>query len=171
MHSDFEPDIEFEIQMKNPIEPKAICKIYESSILKCYLPLHQKRLEKDTQIDMMINYTYESIDEHGNKVLFVVDDYDSDYEDFHLKLKAPCGNYFLVGLLKDAGVNYIKIAIIVLAIICFIIMVIICFICFIIYKIKTRNMRGKYMRYVEEGSNNINNNNNIVMNNNEGKQS
>ena len=167
----FEPDIEFEIQMKNPIEPKAICKIYESSILKCYLPLHQKRLEKDTQIDMMINYTYESIDEHGNRVLFVVDDYDADYEDFHLTMKAPCGNYFLVGLLKDAGVNYIKIAIIVLAIICFIIMVIICFICFIIYKIKSRNMRGKYMRYVEEGSNNANNNNNIVMNNNEGKQS
>ena len=166
----FEPDIEFEIQMKNPIEPKAICKIYESSILKCYLPLHQKRLEKDTKIDMMTNYTYESIDDHGNKVVFVVDDYDSDYEDFHLTLKTPCGNYFLVGLLKDAGINYIKIAIIVLGIICFIIMVIICFICFIIYKIKSRNIRGKYIRYVEERSNNINNNNNIVVGSNDGKQ-
>ena len=42
----FEPDIEFQIQMKNPKEPKAICKIYESSILKCYLPLNKKRLDK-----------------------------------------------------------------------------------------------------------------------------
>ena len=39
---DHEPDISFELQMKNPIEPKAKCKLYESSILKCYFPLYNK---------------------------------------------------------------------------------------------------------------------------------
>ena len=156
----FEPDIEFEIQMRNPTEPKAICKIYESSILKCYFHLDKKRLEKGTQIDMMTNYTYLSVDEKGNKVAFVVEDYDYDYEDFHLTLTTSCGNYLLIGLFKNAGIDYVKVAIIALCIVLFAIVVIICFICYIIYKIKTRNMKGRYMKYVEEqGMNNMDNNN------------
>ena len=146
----FEPDIEFEIQMKNPSEPKAICKIYESSILKCYFPLDKKKLEKDYQIDMMTNYTYLSEDEHGNKVTFIVDDYDYDYEDFHLTLTTSCGDYLFVGMLKNAGINYVKVAVVILCIILFVIVVIICFICYIIYTIKTRNMKDKYTKYVEE---------------------
>ena len=146
----FEPDIEFEIQMKNPSEPKAICKIYESSILKCYFPLDKKKLEKDYQIDMITNYTYLSEDEHGNKVTFIVDDYDYDYEDFHLTLTTSCGDYLFVGMLKNAGINYVKVAIVILCIILFVIVVIICFICYIIYTIKTRNMKDKYTKYVEE---------------------
>ena len=157
---EFEPDIEFEIPMKNPSELKAICKIYEASILKCYFNLDKKKLEKDSQIDMMINYTYFSVDEQGNRVIFIVEDYDYDYEDFHIKLKTECGNYLLVGLLKGAGLDYIKVGLIILGILCFIIMVIICFICYVIYKIKIRNMKGKYMRYVEEGVNGINQGNN-----------
>ena len=109
---------------------------------------------------MMINYTYFSVDEQGNRVIFIVEDYDYDYEDFHLKLKTECGNYLLVGLLKGAGLDYIKVGLIILGILCFIIMVIICFICYVIYKIKIRNMKGKYMRYVEEGVNGINQGNN-----------
>ena len=150
----FEPDIEFEIQMKNPTEPKAICKIYESSILKCYFPLDKKKLDKHSSIDMMTNYSYYSVDTHGNKVVFTVENFDTDYEDFHLKLRDSCGDYFLVGLLKNAGIDYVKVGIVLLCIICFVVMVIICFICYVVYKIKTMNMKGKYMRYVEEGSNN-----------------
>ena len=152
----FEPDIEFEIQMKNPLEPKAICKIYESTILKCYFPLDKKRLEKKTQIDMMTNYTYNSVDEHGNKVAFVVEDYEYDYEDFHLTLKEACGDYLIVGLLKNAGIDYIKVALVVLGIILFIIIIIICFICYVVYKIKNR----KYVKFIEEVNNNIGNSNN-----------
>ena len=156
----FEPDIEFQIQMKNPEEPKAICKIYDSSILKCYLPLNKKKLEKNTQIDMMTNYTYYSIDAHGNRVAFVVDDYDFDYEDFHLSLKTSCGDYLLIGLLKNAGIDYKKVALVVLCIILFVIVVFVCFICYVVYKIKNRNMKGKYMMYIEEVNNN--NDNNII---------
>jgi len=146
----FEPDIEFEIQMKNPSEPKAICKIYESSILKCYFPLDKKKLEKDYQIDMMTNYTYLSEDEHGNKVTFIVDDYDYDYEDFHLTLTTSCGDYLFVGMLKNAGINYVKVAIVILCIILFVIVVIICFICYIIYKIKSGKKKRGYTEYVGE---------------------
>ena len=95
--------------MKNPMEPKAICKLYESSILRCYFPLYQQRLEKNTIIDLPINYTYSSVDARGNKVIFIVDDYDDDYEDMHLTVRETCGDYFIVGALKKAGLDYFKI--------------------------------------------------------------
>ena len=160
----FEPDIEFEIQLKNPLKPKAVCKIYESSILKCQLDLLLYRLEKGTQIDLKINSIYDSIDDHGNKVTFIVDDYDYDYEDFHLILQKTCGNIFILGFFEKEGINRYKVITIVLCIICFVVIVFICIVCYIVYKIKGRFMKGKYMRYVEEeGShsrhmdNNINN--------------
>ena len=43
---DYEPNIYFEIEMKNPKMPRTVCKVYESSILKCFLPLHRYRLLK-----------------------------------------------------------------------------------------------------------------------------
>ena len=105
---------------------------------------------------MMTNYTYNSVDEHGNKVAFVVEDYEYDYEDFHLTLKEACGDYLIVGLLKNAGIDYIKVALVVLGIILFIIIIIICFICYVVYKIKNR----KYVKFIEEVNNNIGNSNN-----------
>ena len=146
-------DISFEIQMGNPVEPKAICKLYESSIIKCYFPLYQKKLEKNTQIDLPTNYTYYSIDEYENKVIFEVDEYDYDYEDFHISVKETCGDYFIVGALKKAGLDYFKIFMIVLGIAAFVFIVFICFVCYIYYKIKYRNRKGIYVRHIEENIN------------------
>ena len=145
-----EPDISFELVMKNPMEPKAICKLYESSILRCYFPLYQQRLEKNTIIDLPINYTYSSVDARGNKVIFIVDDYDDDYEDMHLTVRETCGDYFIVGALKKAGLDYFKIFLIVIGIAAFAFMVFICFICFVCYKIKHINRKGQYIRHIEE---------------------
>ena len=149
-----EPDISFELEMKNPTEPKAICKIYESSILKCYFPLYQQRLEKSTIIDLPTNFSYSYVDEKGNKVIFLVDDYDEDYEDFHITVRETCGDYFIVGALKKAGLDYFKIFLIVIGISAFAFMVFICFICYIYYKIKHKNRKGNYIRHIEEGFNN-----------------
>ena len=158
-----ETDINFEIKMKNPVEPKAICKLYESSIIKCYFPLHQTKLEKFTIIDLPTNYTYYSIDEKGNKVIFSVDSYDYDYEDFHLKVKEDCGDYFIVGALKKAGLDYFKIFLIIIGIAAFVFIVFVCFICFIYYKIKYRNRKGIYIRHIEEDINTNTNTNKGVM--------
>ena len=149
-----EPDITFEIEMKNPIEPKAKCKIYESSILKCYFPLYQQRLEKFSKIDLPTNYSYSYVDEKGNTVIFMVDEYDDDYEDFHITVRETCGDYFIVGALKKAGLDYFKIFLIVIGIAAFAFIVFICFICYISYIIKHRNRKGKYMRHIEEDFNN-----------------
>ena len=155
---DYEADISFEIQMKNPIEPKAICKLHEPTILKCYFPLEQQKLEQNTLIDLPTNYTYYSEDENGNKVIFEVDDYEYDYEDFHIRVKKTCGDYYIVGALKKAGFDYFKIFLIVLGIAAFAFVVFICFISYIYYKIKHRNRKGQYIRHIEED---INTNNNL----------
>ena len=145
-----EPDISFELVMKNPVEPKAICKLYDSSILRCYFPLYQQRLEKNTIIDMPTNYTYYSVDAKGNKVIFNVDDYDDDYEDMHITVKETCGDNFIVGALKKAGLDYFKVFLIVLGIGVFAFIVFICFLCYVYYKIKYRNRKGHYIRHIEE---------------------
>ena len=155
---DNEADINFEIQMKNPVEPKAICKLHEPTILKCYFPLYQQKLEQNTLIDLPTNFTYYSEDENGNKVIFEVDDYEFDYEDFHIRVKETCGDYYIVGALKKAGLDYFKIFLIVLGIAAFAFIVFICFISYVYYKIKHRNRKGQYIRHIEED---INTNNNI----------
>ena len=152
---DHEPDISFELQMKNPIEPKAKCKLYESSILKCYFPLYKQKLEKSTKIDLPINYTYNSKDENGNIVNFFVDDYDYDYDDFHIIVRQTCGDNFIVGALKKAGFNYFKVFLIVIGIGAFAFIVFVCCIFFIIYKIKHRNVKGNYVRHIEEDVNSV----------------
>ena len=152
---DHEPDISFELQMRNPTEPKAKCKLYESSILKCSFPLEKQKLEKNTRIDLPINYTYSNIDENGNIVNFYVDDYDLDYDDFHIVVRQTCGDNYIVGALKKAGFNYFKVFMIVIGIGIFAFIVFVCFIFFIYYKVKYRNRKGNYIRHIEEDTNTV----------------
>ena len=139
--------------MKNPSEPKKKCKLYESSLLKCYFPLYKQKMEKSTKIDLPINFTYNSKDENGNIVNFFVDDY--DYDDFHITVRQTCGDNFIVGALKKAGFNYFKVFLIVIGIGVFALIVFVCFIFFIIYVVKHRNIKGNYIRHIEEDVNTV----------------
>ena len=150
---DYEPDIIFEIDMKSPKDIKAICKIQETSILKCYFPLYQNRLLKGTKITLPTNVTYEINARMGNKIIFQVDEYYYDFEDFHLTVKESCGDYAFVGALRKAGLSYYMIFLGVIGIACFIIIIFICFASYINYKIKYRNRKGKYFAYIDEGDN------------------
>ena len=158
---DYEPDILFEIEMRNPKDPRAVCKVHESSILKCYFPLYQQRLLKNTVISLPINITYESRDSRGNKVIFIVDEYDFDYDDFHIVVKETCGDYVFIGALKKAGLSYFIIIMGIIGIGIFIFLFIVCLIFYISYKIKHRNRKGKYFAYIEEGDNSGMKNKNI----------
>ena len=72
-------------------------------------------------------------------------------------MKEECGDYFIVGALKKAGLDYFKIFIIIIGILVFAFIVFICFICYIYYKIRYRNRKGVYIRHIEEGINTDNN--------------
>ena len=152
IHSlNYEPDLAFEINMRNPKKLKAQCKIYDSSLLKCAFPLHKERILKGTNISLPINVSYEINDSMGNTILFVVDDYRYDYDDFHLIVKETCGDYAIIGALKKAGMSGYMIFIWFYSITSFILIVFICFVCYVKYKIKYRNRKGKYYAYNDEG--------------------
>ena len=148
-----EPDISFDIYMEEPKYFKANCKVHESSILKCYFPLYKDRLVKGTKISLPTNVTNEIIDNKGNRVLFMVDEYYYDFEDFHLSVKETCGNYAIVGALVKAGFNYFFIFLGIIGIGVFIFAVFICFICYIRYKINHKKRKGQYFAHIEEGDN------------------
>ena len=148
-----EPDISFDIYMEEPKYFKANCKVHESSILKCYFPLYKDRLVKGTKISLPTNVTNEIIDNKGNRVLFIVDEYYYDFEDFHLTVKETCGNYAIVGALVKAGFNYFFIFLGIIGIGVFIFAVFICFICYIRYKINHKKRKGQYFAHIEEGDN------------------
>ena len=96
---------------------------------------------------------HNSIDEQGNKVNFEVDEYYYDYEDFHIQVRETCGENFIVGALKKAGLNYFKVFLIIISILSFGFILFIFFICFVIYKISHRNKKGLYVKHVEEDIN------------------
>ena len=148
-----EPDISFDLYMEEPRYFKANCKVHESSILKCYFPLYKDRLVKGTKISLPTNVTYEIIDNRGNRVLFMVDEYYYDFEDFHLTVKETCGNYAIVGALVKAGFNYFFIFLGIIGVGVFIFAVFICFICYIRYKINHKKRKGQYFAHIEEGDN------------------
>ena len=112
------------------------------------------------KVNILIDEEKEVINIHAVNENLQIWQTDYDYEDFHLRLKKSCGNYLLIGLLNNVGIDYKKVALVVLCIILFVIVVFVCFICYIVYKIKNRNTKGKYMRYIEEVNNN--NDNNII---------
>ena len=150
---DYEPDILFKIKMENPKIPKAVCKIYESSILKCHFPLYHQRILQNSVISMPTNITYKSIDSEGNRVIFIVDEYDYDYEDFHIIVKETCGDFAFIGALKRAGLSYFMIIMGIIGTAVFILIIFICFISFVKYKIKHRNRKGLYFAQIDEGEN------------------
>ena len=148
-----QPDISFDVKMENPKQPKAHCKVYNISVLKCFFPLYKERIIKGTKISLPTNITFDINDSKGNKIVFIVDEYYYDYLDFHLIVKETCGDYAFVGALRKAGMSYFMIIMGVISIATFIIIVFICFICYVKYKIKNRSKKGKYFAYVDEGDN------------------
>ena len=102
---------------------------------------------------MPTNVTYEINDIRGNKIIFIVDNYEYDYDDFHLIVQETCGDFVFIGALKKAGFSYLMIVIGYIGIVSFIFVIFICFICFIHYKIKHRNRKGAYFSHIDEGEN------------------
>ena len=148
---DYEPNIFFEIEMRNPKMPRAVCKVYESSILKCFFPLYRQRILKNTRISLPTNITYETRDSRGNKVIFIVDEYDYDYDDFHITVRETCGDYVFIGALRRAGFSYFMIIMGIIGIGVFIFIFFVLFSCYVAYKVKHRNRKGQYFAHIEEG--------------------
>ena len=145
-----EPPVSFELEMKSPSFPKANCKLYDSTTLKCYLPLNTNKIRKGENIILPTNINYNKINSEGNKVIFKVDSYSYDYDDFRIVMKEDCGDVAMVGALKNVGLSFLSIVLWTVGVLVFIFIVFVCFIFFIYYKIKHRGRKGKYYAHYEE---------------------
>ena len=146
----FEPPINFDLEMRSPNFPKANCKLYDSISLKCYLPLYNKKIFKGENISMPVNIEYENINSEGNRVVFKVSNFTRDYYDFHILMKEDCGDFAVIGALKNTGMSFLSIVFWIIGVLIFIFIVFVCLIFFIYYKITHKGRKGKYYAYIEE---------------------
>ena len=146
-----EPKISFNLPLIYPKNTHAECKLYNSVTFKCVIDLRLKKLSKGGKIILSNDVKEYLPNDEQNIVLYYVDNTTSSSElDFRLPVDENCGDFILVGALKDVGYTYLQVIII---IICCLVGFLICIfgIAFcVIYEITHRNKKGPYFKYAEE---------------------
>ena len=146
-----EPKISFNLPLVYPKNTHAECKLYNSVTFKCVIDLRLKKLSKGGKIILSNDVKEYLPNDEQNIVLYYVDNTTSSSElDFRLPVDENCGDFILVGALKDVGYTYLQVIII---IICCLVGFLICIfgIAFcVIYEITHRNKKGPYFKYAEE---------------------
>ena len=148
-----EPKLYFDLPLLNPQDVTANCQIFDSTALKCTINLKHKKLSKGTKIELPGVGTENEIDtDEGNRVVFTMNNYSeiNNENDFYIKTKEECGDYLVVGTLKDMGMSHktsVTVFIIVIVVIC---LIIAGFLIYIIFKIRLRYKRGSKLTTSEE---------------------
>ena len=146
-----EPKISFNLPLIYPKNTHAECKLYNSVTFKCVIDLRLKKLKKGGNIILSNDVREYLPNNEQNIVQYYVDNTTSSSElDFMLPIDENCGDFVLVGALKDVGYTYLQVIII---IICCLVGFLICIfgIAFcVIYEITHRNKKGPYFKYAEE---------------------
>ena len=148
-----EPKISFNLPLISPKNSHAICKLYNSVTFKCIIDLRLKRLFKGEKIILPSNFSGYLPNNENNYVLYKVDDKAiSSPLDFQLTVEENCGDFKLIGALKDIGYTYLQALIIIICIIVFLMLCTFCIVFVIIYEIKHRNQKGFYFKHLDEKS-------------------
>ena len=144
----YEPNIKFSLPLKSPQTYSADCELYKSNILKCYIDLRLKKITKGTYITLS-NETITTIEtKDGNQINLHMRKV--NFFDTYLIAEEDCGDYIIVGALKDVGFSYWQIIFIIFGCITFVTIVGL-FICYLIlYRIIHKNRKGKYYSYKDE---------------------
>jgi hypothetical protein len=152
-----EPEISFEIDMLNPQSMKAFCRLYTSSLLKCYIDLRLKKIKKGTRIRILLPGNYNISTVEGNYINFTVlsltDGNRTDFADEGIIADETCGNNMIVGAIQDIGYGYgTAITIIIIFFAVFFVVFLGIGYC-VIYEITHRNKKKDYFAHVEERTN------------------
>jgi hypothetical protein len=149
-----EPQISFDINMREPLNLKSNCKLYSSTLLKCFLDLNLKKIKKGTRIRLPFpgNYNISTIE--GNYINFTVmqltDGNSTDFADEGIIADENCGNNVVVGAIQNIGYNYAStIALIISFFVIFFAILLFIMYC-IVYEITHRNRKGEYFAHTEE---------------------
>ena len=143
-----EPDIYFKLPMESPDSINANCKLYRSNTLKCFLDLNLRKINKNAKIRLPPPGIYNISTNEGNyinlTVLSLGDNNEPDLYDEGIKAEEACGDYKVVGAIKNIGYNYSTTILIICTIFfCVIVIVTLISIC-ITCEIKNRGKRKFY---------------------------
>ena len=148
-----EPKISFNLPLISPKNSYATCKLYNSITFKCIIDLRLKRLFKGEKIILPSNINSYLSNNENNYVLYKVDDKVlSSPLDFQLTVEENCGDFKLIGALKDIGYTYLQALIIIICIFAFLILCTFCVAFVIYYEIKHRNKKGVYFKHFDENA-------------------
>ena len=146
-----EPKISFNLPLEYPKDVYAECKLYNSVTFKCMIDLRLKKIYKGDQIILSNNFSKYLLNKEQNIILYTISNKTlSSPLDFMIPIEEDCGDFILVGALKDIGYSYLQVIIIIIS--CFVGLLLCIFgIAFcVIYEITHRNRKGRYFKYTEE---------------------
>ena len=144
------PKISFNLPLVYPKNTHAVCKLYNSVTFKCVIDLRLKRVYKGKQIIISNDWQYLQ-NKEKNLILYSTNKNTTPSElDFSLPVNENCGDFILIGALKEVGYTYLQVLLIIIGCTAGLAICIAGIFFCIIYEITHRNKKGKYYKYTEE---------------------
>jgi hypothetical protein len=144
-----------------PKDEEATCDLFDQTALKCTLNLKHTKLSKGQKVMLPeMGTENEIITEEGNRIVFTMNNFSTinNDHDFYITLEQSCGDYMVVGTLKDMGMSHGTSVTLFILIIVFICLFIAGFIAYFAYKLRLRFKRGAKLTTSEETKDNSNTN-------------
>ena len=146
-----EPKISFNLPLTYPKDTKAICKLYNSVTFKCIIDLRLKRLSKGDKVIISNEENKYVGNPESNIVLYKVsNDSESSQFNFVIPVEEDCGDFILVGALKDIGYTYLQVIIIIVCSLVGIAVIVFGIAFCIIYEITHRGRKAGFYRHQDE---------------------
>ena len=146
-----EPKISFNLPLTYPKDTKAICRLYNSVTFKCIIDLRLKRLSKGDKVIISNEENKYVGNPESNIVLYKVsNDSESSQFNFVIPVEEDCGDFILVGALKDIGYTYLQVIIIIVCSLVGIAVIVFGIAFCIIYEITHRGRKAGFYRHQDE---------------------
>ena len=148
-----EPKISFNLPLSFPKNSYAKCDLFDATALKCSLNLKHKKLSKGDQVMLPERGSENHIFTiEGNRIVFTMNNFSkiNNDHDFYVRLQEQCGDYLVVGTLKDMGMSHNNSVATYILIIIGISLIVLGFVLYIVWKIKRRIQRGAKLTTAEE---------------------
>ena len=148
-----EPKLSFDLPLTSPKSTSANCQLFDSTALKCSINLKHKKLSKGSKVMLPSMGTQNEIfTTEGNTIIFSMNNFSeiNNDHDFYVKTEEDCGDYLVVGTLKDMGMSHGSSVAVYIIIIIFICLFIALGLIYISYKVGMNYKRGKKLTSSEE---------------------
>ena len=149
-----EPKLSFDLPLMSPKNTISNCQLFDNLALKCSINLKHKKISKGTKVMLPEKGSRSEINtEEGNRIIFTMNNYSqiNNDHDNYVKTQEKCGDYLVVGTLKDMGMSHNTSMIVYIIVIVIILLIIIGFILYIGWKVRLRIKRGTKLTDSEQG--------------------